>query len=372
MSSVALVAASCCAVQIGYLETQNQPAALNAELGLINALKSPSNRAGFLGQELMGKGAPVAGSGCKLQLKYVAPDCDASTNVDSLCDDETAETASPFKTAEFVFVKATDNRGKKMKWTQDQFRCACEGKDQTIVATTDSKIKRILIDEEKALLTSTFACLGKYCNDEASNVAATVKTANIFGADGNFAQAAGWDIVMEQMSSMGFTGKPIIIGGSALRKFMFLTKYAGGGANSVNAQAFIDETSPFEFYYSTEFDKTISPLMAGGGDFAIVLAPGTVQHLEFLQNNKEGESLNMPHATYQTISKVVGNRSYDFDYGMVYDVNCRSWKQVINRMAGTWCMPADDYCPDVNGNGRFLIKLGCGAVSCENSCTPAA
>lgn len=369
MSSVSLVAASCCAVQIGYLETQNQPNSLGAVLGMIDALKSASNKQGFIGQSLIGTGAPIAGSACKLQLKYIAPDCDASTNVDSLCDDETETTDSPFKTTEFVFVKATDNRGKKFKWTLDQFRCACEGTDQTILAVTDSSIKRILIDEEKALLASVTACLGKYCDGDESLV--TPKTANIFDITGVHAQAAGWDVVNSQMAAMGFTGKPIIIGGDSIRKYMYMTKYAGLGANSLGATGNITESSPFEFYYSSEFDKIVSPLAPTPGNYAIVLAPGTTQHIEFLQNNKPGQSLNMPHATYQTISKVIGDRSYDFDYGMVYDVSCRSWKQVINRMAGSWCMPADDYCPDVVGNGRFLIKLGCGEPGCDTSCIPA-
>lgn len=368
--SVSIVAASCCAVQIGYLETQNQPNSLGATLGLIKALNSPANKQGFLGQSLMGDGAPVSGSACKLQLKYVAPDCAASTDVNDLCEDATGVTSSPVKTTEFTFTMSTDNRGKKMHWTEEQFLCACEGKDFVVQATTDAKMKRILIDEEKALLASAFACLGKYC--DATDSTTDTKTANIFNADGTHAQPAGWDIVDSQLKNMGFTGRPIIVGGDYLRKYINLTTFSGTGANSVGAlQNLIGPNGPYDFYYSSEFDKVISPLAPTPGNYAMVLAPGVMQMLEYLKFDSDKLKRKTPTNIRTVISKDVDGMSHKFDYILLYDEACEAWKQVINRMSATWCMPADDYCTDVVGNGRFLIKLDCGTPGCDTSCTPA-
>lgn len=367
--AVTLGAASCCAVQIGYLETQNQPGSIDLQVGLKKALLSANNKQGFMGQEKMTKGAPTSGSGCEIQLKYIAPDCDAPTNVKDFCTDETATTDSPVKTTRFTFVEAAHNRGKVSKWTEAQFLCACEGKDFTVAATTDQQMKRIIRDEEQRLLTSAFACMGKYC--DGTDSATEPKTANIFNADGTFAQTAGWDIVDSQMRTMGFTGKLIIVGGDYIRKFINLTTFSGTGADSLGALKSIITSGNYDFYYSSEFDSIISPLAPTPGNYAMVFAPGSTQILEYLQYDSEDLRRKTPTNVRTVISKTIDGVEHKFDYKILYDEGCESWKVLINRMSTTWCMPSDDYCPEVQGNGRFLIKLDCGVPGCDTSCTPA-
>lgn len=367
MSTTAVVAASCCAVQIEYLEMANLPNAMNAELGAHDALNSASNRAGFISSVKTGEGSPVSGTGCDLQLKYITPDCADSTNVSTLCADATVAGASSFKTARFQFVLADDNKGKIVQFTEDQFRCACEKKNQEVAATMDAKMKKILIDEEVALLTALWGCMGDYCDDTPSSTEGTVRTLNIFGEYGNFAQAAGWWEATEQLSSQGFTGKPIIIGGSAIKKYMYMSQYGGGGANSIGGQVFTNANSPYDFYYSSEFDRTIPILMGGTGDYVMVLAPGVSQLIEYWDNVGEYQR-NTPTNLRTTISKPIGGASYKFDYRMLYDEACESWKNQVNRMAGVFCMPSDDYCTWVKGNGRMMFKLGCGPVGCSTGC----
>ena len=370
MSTSSVTTASCCAVQIEYLETANLPGAMNAELGVHKALKSPSNRAGFLSQTKTGEGAPISGSGCQLQLKLIAPECEDSSNVSNLCNDATAAAGSPYKVTQFQFVKADDNKGFVAKFTEDEFRCACEKQSQVVPAVMDAKMKKILIDEEVALITALWGCAGDYCNGVASGTDATVKTLNIFGEDGNFAQAAGWWGAQEQLNSMGFTGKPIIIGGSAVKKYMYLSKYSGGGANSIGGQVFTDSNSPYDFYYSSEWDRTVPTLMSGSGDYCLVLAPGVSQLIEYFDNVGSYQR-KTPTNLRTTIQKPIDGESYTFDYRMLYDEGCESWKNEINRMAGVFCLPSDYYCSWVVGNGRMMFKLGCGPVGCETGCVAA-
>lgn len=367
--AVTLGAASCCAVQIGYLEQQNLPGAMDLQVGLKKALLSANNKQGFMGQEKMTKGAPTSGSGCEVQLKYIAPDCDAPTNVKDFCTDETGNTSSPVKTTRFTFVEADHNRGKVSKWLESQFLCACEGKDFTVQATVDQQMRRIIIDEERRLLTSAFACMGNYCDGVSSIV--TPKTANIFNANGTFAQTSGWDIVDSQMRAMGFTGRLIIVGGDYLRKFINLTTFSGTGADSLGALKSIITSGNYDFYYSSEFDSVVSALAPNPGNYAMVFAPGSTQLLEYLQYDNVELRRKTATNVRTILSKTIDGVDHKFDYKILYDEACESWKILINRMSTTWCMPADDYCPDVEGNGRFLIELSCGEPGCESSCIPA-
>lgn len=350
-----------CKVMQAYLATANQPGTGALNLGFHEALLNGENRAGLVGINISGDGKPIAGSSCRLILKYIKPDCGDTTNDTTLCDISPAAGENPFGSAEFQF-QAADVISNPYKLTKAQFDCSCDPMDRQMSTLLNQKLRRIFQKSEERLLENAWNCLGEYCNGVESTVSPV--TLNVFNEDGNAAQPLGWWFVYEQMQAMQKTGKAIVVGGSAIQKYLWAQKVAGIGANGVGATGTVD--SDIMFYYSSFFDAWARG-KAGAGDYAIVFAPGTFQLIDWQYNTGANvEALETKISTTLDFSN--NGFNYMVDYSNYYDAKCREWEILPTRTAGLFCMPEDDQCDDIVGNGRFFVKLGCGAVDCGPLC----
>lgn len=351
-----------CKVMQAYLATANQPGTGALNLGFHEALLNPENRAGLVGVNISGDGKPISGSSCRLILKYIKPDCSDTTNDTTLCDISPAAGSNPFGSAEFQFQTA-DIISAPYKLTKEQFDCSCDPMDRQMGELLNQKMRNIFRNAEKRLLENAWNCLGAYCDGTESTVSPA--TLNIFNEDGNAAQPLGWWFVQEQLDAMKATGKPIVVGGTAIRKYLWAQKVAGIGANGVGATGTVD--SDFQFYYSSEFDSWARNKTGVNGDYAIVFAPGTFQLIDW-QYNVGANVENIDIKSSVTMQFMNNGFDYLVDYSNYYDAKCREWEILPTRTSGVFCMPEDDLCDDIVGNWRFLVKLGCGSVDCGPLC----
>lgn len=358
-----------CAITQAYLATQNQPGAGALELGFMESLLSPQNRNGFSVTLPPGGGMPVNGGNCKLQLRYIKPDCDAPGNTTTLCSPPNDGSLDVFGAADFKF-ETTDILSKPFAVNESVFRCSCEGKDKSLAAAVNQKLRTIFAYTERNLLDLAFECLGDYCNGDPSNVNDNVITLNIFNTDGNSAQPAGWWFVQDQQSRMKFTGTPIVIGGAAIKKYKFYTENVGRGAGATGIGS-DSANAGLDLRYSSEFDGWLAAKnVVDAGDYAIVYFPGVYQLVDYQSNT--GEYVRSSDTSLRGVITFPNNGiNYKVDYETYYDERCHSWQILPKATNGLFCLPDDDLCPDIQGNGRFLVKLGCGTVNCGSICSGA-
>lgn len=354
-----------CVVQQSYLATQNQPGNGALDLGVMEALLNPANRAGLVSDPMIsGNGRPISGSSCRLIFKYIKPDCEATGTDIDICELDPAQAENPFGNAEFQF-EAANSVSRSYTLEKTQFDCSCDPQDRQVGALLNSTLRNIFKKSETVLLDDMWDCLGDYCNGLPSNVAENIQTLNVFNEAANAAQPAGWYFIFEQLQEMKMTGKPIVVGGSAVKKYLWMQKTAGIGAQGLGVTSNV--TADIDFYYSSEFDAWARAKVGANGDYAIAFAPGAFQMIDWQYNTGANVEVG-DDILRNTIEFTNNGRSYLVDYTMYYDSKCRKWTILPVRTAGVFCMPDSDICDDIIGNGRFLIKLGCGAVDCGPLC----
>lgn len=358
-----------CAVTQAYLATQNQPGNGALNLGFIESLYSPQNRTGFTLVTQNGKGYPDGTNSCKVQVKYLKPDCGEVGNDTKLCPAPQASTLDVFGTAQFEFDPDTDILSLPYSVSEEQFNCSCDPMDTVMPAALNQKLRRIFAVAEQRLLDQAWDCLGPYCNGLPSNVAQNIQTANIFSSNGNTAQPGGWWFVLDQQSKMKYTGNPIVVGGSAIQKYLWYAAHAGLGAGAVGANP--AAALGIDLYYSSEFDAWAVSKGLPAGDYAIVYMPGTMQHVSYVDN--VGDHVwATPTSARTTLEFSNNGRNYMVDYETYHEEKCREWQILPKLTSGLFCLPDDNACANYEGTGRFLISLGCGDVGCEPICTPVS
>jgi hypothetical protein len=363
-NQIGLPSKACVQIQADLL-IANQPANTSIDLGFIESLNSPDNKQGFVQLTQNGKGYADGTSSCTMKYRYGKPDCEATGTVKTLCAASLTDEDIPFAVAELTFDNPTDITSKTFQYSEDQFNCSCETKDSAVAQSVSQKLKRIYSSLEVKLLNKAWSCLGTYCNGEASNVDESVQTLNIFSADGSHAQPNSWFFIHEQKAKMKMSGTPKVVGGIAIQRYQNLTKTGGFGANSLGATA--PNVLGLDLYYSSEFDAWIAGKGLDPGDYAIVYFPGLFQHVNYLDNVGEKERAT-DTSVRTTLSWYNNGREYKFDYRNHYDEKCEKWQYLLNTIDTLFCMPMDDLCDDIEGNGRFLVKLGCGNTSCGSTC----
>lgn len=375
---------SACVQLQSYLATKNQDGNLALGLGAHEALLSADNRQGFEIERQDGKGFPLASvpdaTNCKIILKYIDREC--STNVydglfDGICNAEGNYSANnPFKRVDFQFIE-TSPSGSLYSFDESQFNCICDPKDMITKEVLNQKIRAILMKAESKLLSNLWDCLGRAGNCEflpvtTSAINTSALALNIFNTNGNAAQPAGWAKVFEGRDSMKMTGRPKVIGGRALNKYVWMTQNAGLGLNSLNKSNQGADIG-IDFYYSSEFDQFITE-KGGVGDFAMVLFPGRAQFVNYLDN--VGYKQRSSDTSSRNVIKFMNNGiDYDIDLETYYEERCHKWWFSPRVLHEAFCMPnlgctgqGDTPTTYTNVNGRYLVKLGCGDVSCSPLC----
>lgn len=352
-----------CAVTQAYLATQNQPGSGALNLGFMESLYSPQNRAGFNVTTQNGKGLADGTTSCKVQLKYVKPDCSEVGNDTKMCPAPASSALDVFGVADFEF-ESSDISSLIYTVSEEQFNCSCDPQDTVLAAGLNQKMRRIFATAEKKLLDKAWDCLGKYCNDLPSNVEQNLATLNVFSTNGNAAQPAGWWFILEQQAKMKMTGQPIVVGGSAILKYLWYTTHTGIGANAIGATTI---SNGLDMYYSSEFDGWAASKGLAAGDYAIVYFPGTFQHVSYV-DNVGAKAWSTPDSARTTLEFLNNGKSYLIDYETYHERKCREWNIFPKLTSGLFCLPFDNDCAEFSGNGRFLVKLGCGDAGCEPFC----
>lgn len=379
---------SACVQLQSYLATKNQSGNLALNLGAHEALLSEDNRMGFEIVRQDGKGYPIAYEGsptdCKIILKYIDRICNTNELVD-ICSSISGEgmqpQPNPIKRIDFQFASAS-YKAEVIKLDETQFNCICDSKDMIVKEVINQYIRKIFTRAENNLLSNMWDCAGRAGNCEflpvtTASINTTALALNIFNTNGNAAQPAGWAKVFEGRDSMKMQGRPKVIGGRALNKYIWMTQNAGLGLNSLN-KSNLGSDIGIDFYYSTEFDSFMASKGAVG-DFAFVMMPGTAQLITYLDNvgfKQRSSDTN----TRNVIQYANNGINYDLDMEIYYDEKCHAWYWNPKILHEAFCMPNIPGCLTVPGpptdiydfwtnvNGRYFVKLGCGDVSCSPLC----
>lgn len=357
-----------CANVVTNLAISNQPENRGYSLGFQKFLISEQNKLGFNLQVRNGKGIPFAGSGCTLNIQYLALGCGTTTNDLSLCNLTTPTTTIPLRNAPFEF-KPTDVTSVPRQIDSAIFNCICVDRNEMQAKILANDVLDIFLANEAKLLNCAFDCMGKYCNGDISTV--TPQTAYIFNSAG-VNQPTGWNVVFQNLNEMKVSGKPTIIGGSAIKQYQHNQAIGASGYNGLGLANPADTDLGFNLMYSSKFDAVMAS-KGLVGSYAYVIMPGTMQMINYVQytpDNIDSEVSDKSKAA------LVARHTYDgvaleLDYRAVKDPSCDYWKILQRLISGLWCMPDSDFC-DGQSTGRFLIKLDCGDVQCALPCGSAA
>lgn len=355
MATTLTAAEQMCVVVQKYLDTQNTPDSSALNLGMHKLLLSANNRSGFNANTKYGAGLPIVGQNAKLQLKYVKPVCGDTDDVTTLCDETPASVSNPFGNAEHQFP-STAVTSKMYKIPESIYKQVCDTKEIQDAAIIDTQLKNIFTKAERKLIASAYDCMGLYCSGDDSTDPTKMLTVNLFSADGKFVQPAAMETIAAQLRNAKANGKASVLGGSKLQAFLSSLNNAGLGSNAVGAAPTI--LQDYNFYYSSEFDAAMATATGVAGDYILVIAPGTVQLVDYLDNvgifEKFGDSF-----INTTMRRQFDGIDFKIDLDMAYNAKCKEWEHLVRVMEDVWCLPTTDYCSGT-APGRWAFKIGCG------------
>lgn len=364
MATTLTAAEQFCVVVQAYLDTQNTPDNSALNLGMHKLLKSASNKDGFNAKTKSGAGMPLTGQNAKIEIKYVKPVCGDTDDITTLCDETTTAVTNPFGNATHQFP-TTSVSSKAYKVPESIYKQVCDTKEAIDAAIIDQHFKNILTKAENKLIQSAFDCMGIYCSGDDSTDPAQMLTVNLFSEDGKFAQPAAMETVAAQLRNAKANGKASIIGGSRLKSFLSAMANAGLGANALGAAPTI--LQDYNFYYSSEFDSAMATAAGTAGDYMLVIAPGTVQILDYLDNVGPFHKIADSYI-HTTLSRTFDGIEFQADFDGAYNAKCKEWEFLLRTMEDTWCLPTNDYC-EGTAPGRWAFKIGCGTPDlCASPC----
>lgn len=363
MSSTSVASAAKCTIAIQKKwDTNNAPAKRVGGIGGFEALYSQANRQNFeqIAEGSWGRGAPASGQECSIQIRYVQPVCATPATSGGICADPPDQT-SPFGRMNFYFT-STDNNVFVAELPETLLHCNSDTELEIVAATIDQHANALLKAIDRKLIDGMLVGMGKYTNSiGGAGAVSTVTpiTLNIFTANGNAIQPAGWTPAIMQMDAAGANGRPIVVGGSRLKAYVDSASLAGVVNNGVT------NVLPFDFYYSSNYDAAatsagLNPLSC------MVFAPGVFQAVEYYDNvssqyNTRGRNVSDTH------TRVVLNKTTDygltipFDWEIFYKEDCHSYKWALKKTVGLFS-PPETQC--AGGDVKLFFELGCGDATC--------
>ena len=251
----------CSALQVNLndIAGSNAPALLRDRVGMVDALMSDVNRAGFTAQIV-----PTNGKTRAVQVNYMNQACDAdvSTSCDVNCTpDVTPEPAQTLITG-FNCLKY------KMAFDENQMRKLCEADTVWVGQNIMSAMNAVNVALDKAILGAVGA--GKYVDDAGAAQAGPLQVP-LFNTSGQV-NPMSWAYIKHIYENAGFAGMPIIVGGGSIDMWAKAQSIACCNTNyGMDMSRAVGET----YWYTDRFAASI--LGGGDGKTSLVMAPGTKQ-----------------------------------------------------------------------------------------------
>lgn len=255
----------CSAIQVNMndIAGTNAPALRREKTGMVDALMSEYNRAGFTAQVV-----PTDGKFRAVQINYQNQACDGDvvTSCASNCTPEVTPEPKQSLITEFNCLKY------KMSFDENEMRKLCEADTVWVGQTIMNAMNAINVALDKALLTqwgtevpnSPFLLDNGECETGSLSVP-------LFNTNGQV-NPMSWAYIKHIFEQTGYNGVPIMVGGGSLDLFAKANQIACCNTNYGMDMGRIMSES---FYYADRFANSI--LGDGDGKAFAVLAQGSNQ-----------------------------------------------------------------------------------------------
>lgn len=253
----------CSAIQVNMndIAGTNAPALRREKTGMVDALMSEYNRAGFTAQVV-----PTDGKFRAVQINYQNQACDDDvvSSCVSNCTPEVTPEPKQSLITEFSCLKY------KMSFDENEMRKLCEADTVWVGQTIMNAMNAINVALDKALLTYISNNTGGIVLDD-GNCSTSPLQVPLFNTNGQV-NPMSWAYIKHLFEQTGYNGVPIMVGGGSLDLFAKANQIACCNTNYGMDMGRIMSES---FYYADRFANTI--LGNGDGKSFAVLAQGANQ-----------------------------------------------------------------------------------------------
>jgi len=317
---------SCCAKVIIAIDKMNSQTNVLQPTGLLNALKSTENTAGFKLELDPNKDRPTSGSFRKVYTKDVAPSCNETSVADDVCS---VPTFTPDNVASlYKFVEHTVDIPIKREITMDlaEFQKFCISPDEYLADKLMSMRSGVWQEINKNISGRVLAYMGAYYGQVTpANSVSAPKQINLFN-DPTLGYS-GFGLIKDEYAKLGYIENPIIVGGSLVSNALNANANGNGFKQSGYAPTFL----PNGFV-----DYQIDSEIADGANHLFTWAPRSLQFVSTTEitdamiknsviNSRERNRVTSPFG-----DGMVWDYFYDVDpTGCLMKIRFQTWYDVI-------------------------------------------
>jgi len=356
--------ALCCVVIQQNLENimgTTAPGAVTEETGVVNALLSPRNTAGFEAvatNAFPGKGLPTSGEARpEIEVRFEKPVCgDVAEGQLELCDEGDAFDPIGYRRFEIPSEQALKQ---SFRISQTDFDRVCDGRDERVTQMVARTAKQLRYALEKKVIELFLSRAGEYVNGV--NSGTTPSTLNLFtiNSTGAYANPNAFIELKSQYRKMHSMDAPIVVGDDELMRWFDSRAMGGLGANALlanplNFGGFTPATSLF-------LNSTINGITTNPTDKNLISwLPGTAQLITW--NKYVGEREIMRDDYFKSTIVIDGLR---YDYTLNYDKCDDVWDLGLGLTYDLFNLN-DELAPCYNFNYLLRWLVDCGEDTCDN------
>lgn len=346
MAGVITATDQCCLnlqVALDGISGENTPDAIRESFGMIDALRSGTNTAGFeavpTATAFPGKRPPQTGGGAgnrpTVEIKYIKPTRrTVATARTGLCATQT-DLGDPY---EYLTVPVTNDRALGGQFTKQDFDELCETPSERLAISVRQTALDLMRSINSQLITQAYALVGDYA-DGTSSSGATSKGVVLLNPDGHVNPAA-MAAVKSQYRRQHTETNPIMVGGDMLGIWRDTRVMAGMGSNAIGAASNpLGVTGGVETYVDFQVDPIVQGINTDTLNHAISWIPGAFQMLEWYEFVGYKEEIGKQDYTQTTIT-IDG---MTFDWALRYDECNSRWNFELAKQFDLFAIPDASY-----------------------------
>jgi hypothetical protein len=330
------------------------PASTLFSTGTLDALISPTNRAGTMFLTEGDAARPTATSNRKIQARYVAKTCE-DTNLDWSECTYGEPGRGLWKTADITVDR---NVGWGFDLSESEYRDMCEDLNDGYIAQFNAMYADAKVRLNNLAIIDVVAAMGTYPNGV--NSLTNPVTVPVSTPAGAF-NPAGFGLIQTAYNQMNIMQAPIIVGAGKL-------DYArNAGAYSGLTNLGLDGSTAVAPYFRDPYVNT--SFFNDGDDHALTWAPGSIIAAEWFEFTGIYEKttemiINGQRAVEKSMTTIVTPDGLKWDMLYIYD--CGVHKYRFRKWLGVAPLPSDSFGTCQSYNYALHYLLGCADLTCND------
>lgn len=318
----------------------NAPSVRRTPVGYLQALMSPTNRAGLEAIQLDTK------DGKKHMMEIIYTQRGTEEHV-KLAENNGCTPEFSVKPYSDVIEITNPISLDTLTFSEDQMRRLCTG-DTDLTWMTErlyEQLDGLSTVLNKQLITIQGANFGNFANGS-PNVTSR-QLLNVIAANNKVPNAYGEVQIFNDLEDVDYTGRPIMIGSGKLREYTRLSEIGCCNNNGIDNS----ELGDFDYFN----DRFVGGILGNADDF-ITLMPGNVQLMTFNKYNGQYVKKNDSFKKFTIVDPYTG---LEWDIRWKYDDCNEVWMVTLGLMYELYFMPTDAFRADdpLNGvNGTFHYR----------------